>query len=86
MSTAKVSSKGQVVIPKPLREKLGLRSGSRLKVTLENHRVILTPFTEPPPEILVEASGDSVSRHLGSLRREDEMKVEALLRALGVGS
>lgn len=41
MNTTTVSSKGQVVLPKSVREALGLRAGSRLGVRLEGSRVIL---------------------------------------------
>ncbi|MCC5806505.1 MAG: AbrB/MazE/SpoVT family DNA-binding domain-containing protein [Opitutales bacterium] len=32
---AKVTSKGQVTLPKPLRSKLGIKSGDRLEFTLD---------------------------------------------------
>ena len=35
-----VSSKGQVVIPKQLRNKLGLHSGSEMMIHLRNDRII----------------------------------------------
>ncbi|NPV51917.1 MAG: AbrB/MazE/SpoVT family DNA-binding domain-containing protein [Firmicutes bacterium] len=38
-----VSSKGQVVIPKAVRDAAGLRVGTRLKVTLEEGGILLTP-------------------------------------------
>lgn len=41
MNTATVSSKGQVVLPKNVRDALGLRAGSRLGVRVEGSCVIL---------------------------------------------
>ena len=41
MSIVKVSSKGQVVIPKELRTKLGLKAGDYLLVELEGDEVKL---------------------------------------------
>jgi AbrB family looped-hinge helix DNA binding protein len=39
----KVSTKGQVVLPAPVRRKLGLRPGDALEVTAEAGRIVLTP-------------------------------------------
>lgn len=47
LSTTKMSSKGQVVIPEDIRSKLGLTSGSRFVVLGENDVVILKTITPP---------------------------------------
>ena len=47
LSTTKMSSKGQVVIPEDIRSKLGLTSGSRFVVLGENDVVILKAITPP---------------------------------------
>ena len=39
----KISTKGQVVLPAPVRRKLGLRPGYPLEVTAESGRIVLTP-------------------------------------------
>lgn len=39
----RISTKGQVVLPKPLRAKLGLRAGDLLDVRLERDAIILRP-------------------------------------------
>jgi AbrB family looped-hinge helix DNA binding protein len=39
----KVSTKGQVVLPVPLRRKLGIRAGDPLDVGIEEGRIVLTP-------------------------------------------
>jgi antitoxin PrlF len=36
----KVSDKGQITVPKPLRERLGIRAGDELEVTEEHGRLI----------------------------------------------
>jgi AbrB family looped-hinge helix DNA binding protein len=41
MSVTTVSSKGQVVLPKPVRDALRIRPGTRLGVEVEGTRVIL---------------------------------------------
>ncbi len=39
----KVSSKGQVVLPSPLRQRLGLRPGDSLDVRVEGDAIVLRP-------------------------------------------
>jgi AbrB family looped-hinge helix DNA binding protein len=39
----KVSTKGQVVLPSPIRRKLGLRTGDPLDARVEGGRIVLTP-------------------------------------------
>ncbi len=38
----KVSTKGQVVIPGPLRRRLGIRAGDTMDIAVENDRIVLT--------------------------------------------
>lgn len=44
----KVSTKGQVVLPGPLRRKLGIRAGDELVVKAEAGRIVLTPQKKRP--------------------------------------
>jgi len=39
----RVSTKGQVVLPHPIRRKLGLRTGDPLDAKVEGGRIVLTP-------------------------------------------
>ena len=39
----KVSTKGQVVLPGPIRRRLGLRAGDSLDAKVEGGRIVLTP-------------------------------------------
>jgi len=48
MYTAKVSTKGWVVIPKGLREKHGLKQGSRVQIVEYEDILILVPLPEDP--------------------------------------
>jgi len=41
--TTKVSTKGQIVLPGPLRRKLGIRAGDALTAEIEGGRIILIP-------------------------------------------
>ena len=42
----KVSTKGQIVIPGPVRRRLGIRAGDPLEVDVEAGRIVLTPCEE----------------------------------------
>jgi AbrB family looped-hinge helix DNA binding protein len=42
--TTKVSTKGQVVLPGPVRRKLGIRAGDSLEARIEGGRIVLTPL------------------------------------------
>jgi AbrB family looped-hinge helix DNA binding protein len=42
----KVSTKGQVVLPGPLRRRLDIRAGDPLDVNIEDGRIVLTPRTK----------------------------------------
>jgi AbrB family looped-hinge helix DNA binding protein len=52
MNTVKVSTKGWVVIPKPLREKYGLEKGSHVQVVDYGHVLALVPLPDDPVEAL----------------------------------
>lgn len=47
---AVLSSKGQIVIPKDIRDALGLREGDKLEVALEGHRVVMRTVSEKYPD------------------------------------
>jgi AbrB family looped-hinge helix DNA binding protein len=42
--TTRLSTKGQVVIPREVRERLGLVRNTELRVEVEEDRVVLTPI------------------------------------------
>jgi len=46
----RISTKGQVVLPGPLRRRLGLRAGDTLETSVEGNRIVLTPSHKPRPE------------------------------------
>lgn len=81
----RVSTKGQVVIPKGVREKLGLKPGDRVKIeAIEGRRAIIQPAVEPPEEIFVKAGDRLVDESLREANRHDEIKIRRLLKSLGV--
>lgn len=52
--TASVTSKGQVTIPKKIREKLGIESGSEINFIIKGDEVVLLPKTDKPLEQMKE--------------------------------
>ncbi len=48
-----VSTKGQVVLPGPLRRRLGIRAGDRLDAGIEGGRIVLTPATRRPRKVRI---------------------------------
>jgi AbrB family looped-hinge helix DNA binding protein len=44
----KVSTKGQVVLPGPIRRRLDIRAGDPLEANIEDGRIVLTPRRKRP--------------------------------------
>ncbi len=85
MTTVTVSSKGQIVIPKKIREMLGLTMGNKLKVSQENKKIILVAEPEvKPAELFVSASPYAADRALEASRGIDEAKIKKMLHELGI--
>ncbi len=49
----KVSTKGQVVFPGPLRRRLGIRAGDPLEANIEGGRIVLTPRAKRPRQVKI---------------------------------
>jgi AbrB family looped-hinge helix DNA binding protein len=66
MYTAKVSAKGWIVIPKPLREKYGLEKGSQVQVVDYGGVLALVPLLADPVKALhgMLARGPSLTEEL----------------------
>jgi len=52
MLATKISSKGQIVIPKAVRERLKIDSGTYFSVRVEKEDIVLTPMKATPIERL----------------------------------
>ncbi len=78
----RMSSKGQVVIPKEIREKLGIKPGTILNIKAGDKKVILELAPEPP-DVFVEV-GEVAEKILREAKASSD-KAEKLLRDLGVG-
>lgn len=46
----KVSTKGQIVLPGPIRRKLDIRAGDSLDISVEKDRIVLTQASKPKYE------------------------------------
>lgn len=49
----KVSTKGQVVLPQPIRRRLGLRTGDHLEIEVRGGSIIMTPQRKAPGEVRI---------------------------------
>lgn len=47
MSSITVDAKGRIIIPEELRKKLGIRKGTKVKVSLKQNQVIITSIVDP---------------------------------------
>ncbi|MEM2168158.1 MAG: AbrB/MazE/SpoVT family DNA-binding domain-containing protein [Candidatus Nezhaarchaeales archaeon] len=83
MSKTIVSKKGQVVIPKQARDKLGLTPGTVLKIQVEGKRIILEPLQELPKEAFIRA-GPKITEPLLHEAKRTSDKTQRLLKDLGV--
>jgi AbrB family looped-hinge helix DNA binding protein len=77
----RLSSKGQLVIPKAIRQALGLRTGTQFHVQLEGDKIILEPVVTSPVEVLYGKYPDT--DFLADLEAEHQQEVrdEAAIRA-----
>lgn len=81
----RLSSKGQIVIPKEVREKLGLKAGDKIKLEVEDgKRAIVQPSVRPPKDVFVKAGDKLVEETLREAKRVDEEKIREMLKSLGV--
>jgi AbrB family looped-hinge helix DNA binding protein len=82
ITTTKLSSKGQVVIPEEVRNRLGLEEGDQFVVLGENDTVIFKSITKPNMkdfDVLIKKAREQ-ARHAG-LKHSDITKVIAQVRA-----
>jgi AbrB family looped-hinge helix DNA binding protein len=82
---ARLSSKGQIVLPKYVRERLGLKKGDKLRVQLDEKAkvIIIRPRVEPHKEIFVRAGTRLTTPMLKESDDLDEGKIRRLLKAIG---
>lgn len=72
LATTRMSSKGQIVIPEPIRKRLNLKAGAQFLVLGENDVVILKAITAPSMDdfdALIQQARQQAS--LAGLKRSD---------------
>lgn len=69
----RLSSKGQIVIPKDIRDALRLQPGERLAVTLKGRKIIMEPPEPSLPKISFDEFRKRVPRHAGPAATIDDM-------------
>jgi AbrB family looped-hinge helix DNA binding protein len=62
MMTTKLSSKGQLVIPKPIREALHAAAGTSFSVTIEGERIVLEPVARKSRKLSDWLAGCQIKR------------------------
>jgi AbrB family looped-hinge helix DNA binding protein len=75
MPIVKTHAKGQIIIPKEIRERLGIKPGKRLSVKLVNDHLEIRPLPDDPIEFLTGIFKDysrSMSAELLEERRKDD--------------
>lgn len=82
--THKVGPKGQVVIPKEMRDQLGIRPGDRVSFWCDGDSVSVRRVGDIRSLIGIFADGPSLTEDLMAERRYDRELEEARLAALGV--
>lgn len=83
--TITIDAAGRIVIPKPIRDELGLRAGTRLWVREEGRRVVLEPVAEAA--VPVDVGGVLVLRgRLAGAVPDHRTVREARIRGLARGS
>ena len=75
--TARVSAKGWIVIPAPLRRRYGIRPGSMVKIKEVDNRIVLVPEAmDPVKECFGKLSGKASLTRALLKEREEELRRE----------
>jgi len=79
--TTKLSTKGQIVLPLKVRQRLGLQPGDSIEVDVDEGKVVLTPVPRGDlvPELLIDpATGFPVIHYRGATTITSEMVADML--------
>jgi len=68
MELTRLSSRGQIVIPRATRKRLGLRAGAKFAIFTDGHNVLLQPLAQPDVagfrRLVAEAAKSSARRQV----------------------
>lgn len=79
MAIVTMSPKGQIVLPREMRKALGLREGSRVRITQKGHQLIISSLASAPNQDWriwrgrlagTQALKDHLSEHAEEVERE----------------
>ena len=78
---ARISSKGQLVIPKEIRDRLKIEPGTRIGILIEENRIVLQPVNSRLVDQLcgITAGGSSMADELIAERRAEERRRDEVL-------
>lgn len=81
MAVVKTYPKGQVIIPKEIREKLGIKPGKALSLELVDDHIEIRPLPDDPIDFLTgifaDQPGSMASELLEERRRDDDQEENA---------
>jgi len=77
-----VTVKGQVTIPKPIRDRLGLTPGSRVDFTVDAEGAVVLRKTPPPEPLAVHPVPDRFGPLIGSGGALRGMSTDEIMRLL----
>jgi AbrB family looped-hinge helix DNA binding protein len=82
MSVVKVSQKGQIVIPSPLRKKYGIHPQSKVLITEMNGKIVILPTLKDPVKEArgLLKGGRSLTKALLEERRKEREREEIRAR------
>ena len=77
----KISSKGQLVIPKDIRDRLKIEPGTRFGILVEDNRIVLQPVNRRLVDELcgITAGGVSMADELIAERRAEDRRRDQVL-------
>jgi AbrB family looped-hinge helix DNA binding protein len=77
MAIVKTHPKGQIIIPKEMRDELGIRPGTRISVKIVEDHIEMRPLPDDPIEYLTGCfegeSGSMAAELLEERKRDDEI-------------
>ena len=78
MQEVTVDSKHRVVLPEEARKQSGIKAGSKLKVSVKDHAVVLTKKTEPSEFVRIM---EGVIKKGSRVRASDPLKLKEIWAA-----